>query len=200
MTSPKVAAVILAAGTASRFRAAAGDAIATKLVAELNGKPLIRHVVEAVLQSRAAPIIVVTGHAENEVRAALKGLGMIYVRNDDYASGIASSVKCGVAQVPDDCDGAFVLLGDMPKVSGALLNQLIDAFAAAPSARAVVPVHEGQRGNPALIARALFREVEKLSGDVGARALLKSAGEDVVEVPIASDAVSFDVDTPDLLR
>lgn len=200
MTSPKVAAVILAAGTASRFRAAAGDAIATKLVAELNGKPLIRHVVEAVLQSRAAPIIVVTGHAENEVRAALKGLGMIYVRNDDYASGIASSVKCGVAQVPDDCDGAFVLLGDMPKVSGALLNQLIDAFEAAPSARAVVPVHEGQRGNPALIARALFREVEKLSGDVGARALLKSAGTDVVEVPIASDAVSFDVDTPDLLR
>lgn len=200
MTSPKVAAVILAAGTASRFRAAAGDAIATKLVAELNGKPLIRHVVEAVLQSRAAPIIVVTGHAENEVRAALKGLGMIYVRNDDYASGIASSVKCGVAQVPDDCDGAFVLLGDMPKVSGALLNQLIDAFEAAPSARAVVPVHEGQRGNPALIARALFREVEKLSGDVGARALLKSAGTDVVEVPMASDAVSFDVDTPDLLR
>ena len=200
MTSPKVAAVILAAGTASRFRAAAGDAIATKLVAELDGKPLIRHVVEAVLQSRAAPIIVVTGHAENEVRTALKGLGMIYVRNDDYASGIASSVKCGVAQVPDDCDGAFVLLGDMPKVSGALLNQLIDAFEAAPSARAVVPVHEGQRGNPALIARALFREVEKLSGDVGARALLKSAGTDVVEVPMASDAVSFDVDTPDLLR
>ena len=199
MTSPKVAAVILAAGTASRFRAAAGDGVATKLVAKLDGKPLIRHVVEAVHQSRAAPIIVVTGHAENEVRAALHGLGMIYVRNDAYASGIASSVKCGIAGVPDDCDGTFVLLGDMPKVSGVLLNQLIDAFEATPSARAVVPVHEGERGNPALIARALFREVEKLSGDVGARALLKNAGADVVEVPTASDAVSFDVDTPDRL-
>ena len=155
--------------------------------------------VEAVLQSRAAPIIVVTGHAENEVRAALHGLGMIYVRNDAYASGIASSVKCGIVGVPDDCDGTFVLLGDMPKVSGVLLNQLIDAFEATPSARAVVPVHEGERGNPALIARSLFREVEKLSGDVGARALLKSAGADVLEVPIDSDAVSFDVDTPDRL-
>jgi len=79
------------------------------------------------------------------------------VRNDAYASGIASSVKCGIAGVPDDCDGTFVLLGDMPKVSGVLLNQLIDAFEATPSARAVVPVHEGERGNPALIARALFR-------------------------------------------
>ncbi len=200
MTSPKVAAVILAAGTASRFRAAAGDAIATKLVAKLDGKPLIRHVVEAVLKSRAAPIIIVTGHAENEVRAALKGLGMIYVRNDDYASGIASSVKCGIAQVPDEYDGAFVLLGDMPKVSGALLNQLIEAFAAHPQARAVVPFYQGERGNPALISRALFPEVEKLSGDIGARALLKSAGSNVVEVPVSSDAVSFDIDTPDLLR
>jgi molybdenum cofactor cytidylyltransferase len=199
MTSPKVAAVILAAGTASRFRAAAGDAIATKLVAKLHGKPLIRHVVEAVLQSRVAPVIIVTGHAENDVRAALKGLGMIYVRNDDYASGIASSVKCGIAQVPDDCDGAFVLLGDMPKVSGALLNQLIEAFAAHPQARAVVPIYQGERGNPALISRALFPEVEKLSGDIGARALLKSAGSNVVEVPVSSDAVSFDIDTPDLL-
>ena len=200
MKTHKIAAVILAAGTASRFRAAAGDDVATKLVAELNGKPLIRHVVEAVMQSRAAPIIVVTGHAEMEVRAALKGLGLIYVRNDDYQTGIASSVKCGIASVPDECDGAFVLLGDMPKVSGTLLNELMQAFDEHSSVRAVVPLHNNQRGNPALISRALFGDVKSLQGDIGAKALLKAAGEGVLEVPITSDAVTFDVDTPDLLR
>jgi molybdenum cofactor cytidylyltransferase len=133
------------------------------------------------------------------VRAALKGLGLIYVRNEDYQSGIASSVKCGIGSVPNDCDGAFVLLGDMPKVSGALLNELMQAFDETSSARAVVPLHDGQRGNPALISRALFGDVTNLQGDIGAKALLKAAGEGVLEVPITSDAVTFDVDTPDLL-
>ena len=136
----RIAAIILAAGQASRFRAAAGEAgPATKLVAQLEGKPLVRHVAEAALASRAAPIIVVTGHAEEVVRAALEGLPLTFTHNDAYASGLASSLQQGLSCAPSDCDGALVLLGDMPLVSPEIIEQLIDAFARNPATKAVAP-------------------------------------------------------------
>ena len=196
----RIAAIILAAGQASRFRAAAGEAgPATKLVAQLDGKPLVRHVAESTLASRAAPVIVVTGHAEEAVRAALAGLPLTFTHNDAYASGLASSLQQGLASVPIDCEGALVLLGDMPLVSPQIIEQLIAAFERNPSTKAVAPIREGQRGNPVLLSRALFPAVAALSGDVGARALLAAAQGEIVEVAVASRAVTFDVDTPDAL-
>ena len=195
-----VAAIILAAGAASRFRAAAGEAgPATKLVALLDGKPLVRRVAEAALASRAGPVIVVTGHARVEVEAALAGLPLTFAHNADFAAGLASSLRVGVAALPASCQGALVLLGDMPRVSSALINTLILARVANPGAKAIVPVYKGVRGNPALIARDLFGSVTTLAGDVGARALLATAGQDVVEVAVEDAAVTFDVDTPDAL-
>ena len=196
----RIAAIILAAGQASRFRAAAGEAgPATKLVAQLDGKPLVRHVAEAALASRAAPIIVVTGHAQEAVRAALAGLPLTLTHNGAYASGLASSLQQGLSSVPIDCEGALVLLGDMPLISPAIIEQLIDAFERNQTTKAVAPIREGQRGNPVLLSRALFPAVAALSGDVGARALLAAAQGEIIEVAVASRAVTFDVDTPDAL-
>ena len=196
----KIAAIILAAGQASRFRAAAGEAgPATKLVALLDGRPLVRQVAEAALASRAQPVIVVTGHAETAVREALDRLPLAFTNNADYATGIASSIQRGLAEVPPDCDGALVMLGDMPLVSADIIDELISAFERNPEAKAVAPVRDGMRGNPVLLARALFPAVAALQGDVGARALLAAAKRDVVEVPVDSRAVSFDVDTPEAL-
>ena len=195
-----IAAIILAAGQASRFRAAAGEAgPATKLVAQLDGKPLVRHVAQAALASRAAPVIVVTGHAEEVVRAALEGLPLTFTHNGAYASGLASSLQQGLSRVPPDCEGALVMLGDMPLVSPQIIEQLIEAFERHPTTKAVAPVREGQRGNPVLLSRALFPAVAALSGDVGARALLAAAQGEIIEVAVASRAVTFDVDTPDAL-
>ena len=101
--------------------------------------------------------------------------------------------------MPSDCDGALVLLGDMPLVSPEIIEQLIDAFERNPTTKAVAPIREGQRGNPVLLSRALFPAVAALSGDVGARALLAAAQGEIVEVAVASRAVTFDVDTPDAL-
>ena len=196
----RIAAIILAAGQASRFRAAAGEAgPPTKLVAQLDGKPLVRHVAEAALASRAAPVIVVTGHAEDVVRAALVGLPLTFTHNGAYASGLASSLQQGLASAPSDCEGALVMLGDMPLVSPQIIEQLIEAFEHNPTTKAVAPVREGQRGNPVLLSRALFPAVAALSGDVGARALLAAAQGEIIEVAVASRAVTFDVDTPDAL-
>lgn len=192
-----IAAVLLAAGLSSRYRAL-DPSVATKLVAELDGVPLVRRAAEAALASRAAPLVVVTGHAEAEVRAALGGLAVAFVFNPDHASGLASSLRAGLAALPAEADGALVLLGDMPGVTAPLLDRLIVAYAGDGAAEAVVPVHRGRRGNPALLGRALFGPALALRGDEGARRLLDRAR--VVEEEVDDAGVLRDVDEPAALR
>lgn len=192
-----VAALILAAGTASRYRAA-DPSISTKLVARLDGVPLVRRVAEAALSSGARPIVVVTGHAAAEVQAVLDGCAVTLAHNPDYATGLASSLRTGLLALPPDVSGTLVLLGDMPGVTAPLLDRLIAAFSAETGAGAVVPVHGGRRGNPALLGRALFSEAGALTGDEGARRLLARA--EVIGVPIDDEAVLLDVDEPSALR
>ena len=189
----RVAAIVLAAGTASRYRTA-DPTMSTKLVALLDGKPLVRHAVEAALASRACPILVVSGHAERDVAAALDGIAVHFVPNPDYATGLASSLRAGLAALPGEIAGAVILLGDMPDVTGALIDRLIACFEAEPGLEAVVPVYAGRRGNPALLARSLFAVVATLEGDEGARKLLARAR--VHEMDLGDIAVALDIDDP----
>ncbi len=193
----RIAAIVLAAGTASRFRAV-DPTIPTKLVALIDGVPIVRRAGTAALASRARPVVVVTGHAEADVRTALAGLAVSLVPNPDYATGIASSLRVGLAALPAEIDGALVLLGDMPGVTGPLLDRLIAAFDASEGIDAVVPVHGGRRGNPALLGRALFSAAADFGGDEGARRLLFRAR--VEEVEIKDDTVLVDIDEPQMLR
>jgi molybdenum cofactor cytidylyltransferase len=185
----EVAAVVLAAGCGSRFRAPQN-----KLVADYRGRPLLRHALEAALASHAQPTIVVTGYDRARVEATLDGLSVTFVHNADYASGLASSLSVGLAQVARGA-GALVLLGDMPGVTPEILNQLIAAFHGSPAGcPAVAPTRQGRRGNPVLLARALFPKIMQLRGDEGARRLLQTV-DGVIDLPIDSDAVTTDVDT-----
>lgn len=189
----RVAAIVLAAGTASRYRAA-DPSVPTKLVALIDGVSMVRRVVEAALASRARPVVVVTGHAGPEVRAALGGQSVELVVNPDYATGMASSLRAGLSALPTEVDGALVLLGDMPGVTDPLLDRLIEAHSADPDRDAVVPVHGGRRGNPVLLGRTLFGAAMDLQGDEGARRLLTRAR--VLEVNVTDRAVLVDVDDP----
>src|SRR5208337_809332 len=192
----RIAAVVLAAGRSSRFRAE-GGAEETKLVAKLDGKPVVRRVVEAALASRARPVVVVVGHARGAVEAALAGLPARFSLNPDFETGIASSLCVGLAATPAEAEGAVVLLGDMPNISAALIDDLIDAFEARPNASAVAPVRDGRRGNPVLLARRLFERAMRLTGDEGARRLLAALDRrDVVEFAAGGMDMTFDIDTP----
>ncbi|MBV9064704.1 MAG: nucleotidyltransferase family protein [Methylobacteriaceae bacterium] len=192
-----VAAVILAAGRSTRF--AGGGPNATKLTADLHGKPLVRHVADAALASRASPVIVVTGHARVAVQDALAGLPVIIVHNKDYPTGLASSLRAGITAVPQSASGALVLLGDMPLVPADLIDYLIARFERNSDVDAIAPVSNGRRGNPVLLARSLFAEVAALSGDEGARRLLQSPGVRVLDTAIGGDAASADIDTTESL-
>ncbi|KPF71630.1 4-diphosphocytidyl-2C-methyl-D-erythritol kinase [Bosea sp. AAP35] len=188
-----VAGIVLAAGRSTRM---GPD---NKLLQNVRGQPMLRHAVEAQLASQARPVIVVTGHQQEQVAAVLAGLDVTLVHNPDYADGLAGSVKAGLAALPETVAGAVVSLGDMPNVTASVIDRLAQVFAENGEALAVVPTLLGQRGNPVLLARALFAEVAKLEGDQGARRLLDAAGEALVEVPLDDPSIALDIDTPEAL-
>jgi len=170
-----------------------------KLLAEVRGKSVLVRTTDAVLASKARPVVVVTGHERNRIENILKDLDVVLVHNPNYAEGLSSSLKAGLAVLPGDIDAAAIVLGDMPKISGALIDRLANALDIAQGLLIAVPVREGKRGNPVVWSRRLFDELGKLEGDVGARHLIAAHDEAVFEVRVEDDAVFFDVDTQEAL-
>ena len=189
----RVAAVVLAAGRSTRMGGP------NKLLADIARRPLVRIAAEEALASRAKPVIVVTGHQREQVETALAGLPVQFVHNPEYADGLGTSVRAGIAAVPADADGAIVCLGDMPQVDAGLIDRLIAAFDPDQGALVVMPTFEGRRGNPVLWSRRFFPDLTAIEGDVGARHLIGRYSEAVVEVPLAGKAALVDVDTPEAL-
>jgi molybdenum cofactor cytidylyltransferase len=192
-TTGRFAAVILAAGRSTRMGGP------NKLMAHVTGKPLARIAAEAALASQARPVIVVTGHQSETIADALRDLPLQFAHNPDFADGLSTSLRTGLAALPDDIDGAIVMLADMPQVDAALIDRLIAAYDAEKGALIAVPVIDGKRGNPVLWSRRFFPELMALSGDVGARHLIAKYSEAVVEVPANGAGVLTDIDTPDAL-
>jgi molybdenum cofactor cytidylyltransferase len=190
----KVAALVLAAGRSSRMRGP------NKLLSEIGGRPLVRIAAEQVVGSRAHPVIVVTGHQREQVQAALGGLPVKFAHNANFADGLGTSLKAGIAALPEDVDGAIVCLGDMPQVDSAMIDRLIDALSPDEGALIAVPTIDGQRGNPVVWSRRFFPELMAVEGDVGARYLIGRYAEAVVEVPLTGTAALTDVDTPEALE
>jgi molybdenum cofactor cytidylyltransferase len=187
-----VAAIILAAGQSRRMGGP------NKLLAHFNGEPLVRQIAERALASKADPVIVVTGHHASDIGDTLRGLNVRIVHNADFADGLATSLKTGLAVVPEDAGGALMLLADMPGVTTAIIDKLIDAFHARSAPAIVLPTVSGKRGNPVLWARAFFPELMTVTGDTGARHIL-ALHEDAVERVEVGAAAGVDVDTPEAL-
>ncbi|NNG17873.1 MAG: NTP transferase domain-containing protein, partial [Gemmatimonadales bacterium] len=191
---PRIGAVVLAAGASERM------GTTNKLLANVGGSPMIARVLDALLASRARPIVVVTGHDEQQVSDALAGRLVRLVHNPDYAQGLSTSLRAGLGALEDDVEGVVIALGDMPWVSSKDIDALIDAFEPMERDTICVPVHNRKRGNPILWSVHYFDEMQRLEGDVGARHLLAQHDEDVCEVPTENAGVLRDVDTPGQLN
>jgi molybdenum cofactor cytidylyltransferase len=184
-----IAAIVLAAGTSGRW----GDG--NKLLAEVAGKPLVEHAARAALDAGCDPVLVVTGNERAEIEAALAGLPVRVVHNPDFARGLATSVRNGVAAVPRNSVAVVVLLGDMPWVRAGHVRRLCERFDPE-RPRVLVPEWQGRRGNPVLWPRQLFAELAALEGDRGGRQLL-ARHPDLVETVSLDEAVLRDVDAPE---
>lgn len=187
--APRLGALVLAAGRSSRM---AGP---NKLLLPLDGKPLVRHAVDAALAADLGPVVVVTGHEGEAVRRVLAGCPVEFRDNPAHAAGLSSSLRVGIGAFDDTVDGAFVLLGDMPRVTAGHLRRLAAAFAPGEGREIAVPTVRGRWGNPLLWARRFFPAMAALDGDRGARLLAAAERDSLVEIEMADDGVLIDIDT-----
>jgi molybdenum cofactor cytidylyltransferase len=190
----QVAALVLAAGQSRRM----GQQ--NKLLAEVDDRPMISHVVDAMLASRAAPVIVVTGHQAEEVRAALGQRPVQLAHNPDYEQGLSTSLRVGLAALPEDVEGVLIGLGDMPRIRPEQIDRLIAAFNPSENRAIIVPTVRGKRGNPVLFARRFVPEMLQICGDVGARHLIGEHADELVKIEMDDDAALLDIDTPAALE
>jgi molybdenum cofactor cytidylyltransferase len=170
-----------------------------KLLVEIDGVPMVVRVAQRLLASRARPIIAVLGNQAEAVDAALGKLPIERVRNPEFAGGLSTSLKRGIAALPVDLDGVLVCLGDMPLITGRHLDRLIAAFNPLEGRAIIVPTRRGKRGNPVLWSKQFFPEMTELAGDVGAKHLIGEHAELVAEVEMDDDATLVDIDTPEAL-
>lgn len=188
----RVAGVLLAAGTSSRF----GEA--NKLLAALDGEPVVRHAARTLLDPAAGldRVVAVVGHEADRVRAALPD-GLAVVENPNYERGQATSVQAGVEAVRE-ADAAVFALGDLPRVRPETVGLLVRAFRAGlgdPLAAAC----EGRRGNPVLFGARHFDALADVAGDTGGRRILLES-DDAALVETGDPGVLRDVDTPEDLE
>jgi molybdenum cofactor cytidylyltransferase len=192
-SAPKIAGILLAAGRSSRMGAR------NKLLAEITGKPMVRHAAEALAASKVFQTVVVTGHERERVEEALEGVAGDRVHNPHFAAGLATSLVAGLETIAGDADGVVVALGDMPLVGARDIDRLIAAFNPAEQRSICVPVSGGRRGNPVLWGRQHFAALQALSGDQGAKALFDQYADEIVEVAFEGENVLADFDTPESL-
>lgn len=167
----------------------------------LDGKPVVRRTAEALAASQVGQIVVVTGTDASLVEAALDGLGVGFVHNPNHDQGMGASLAAGFAGLDGEAAGMFVCLGDMPLVSSALIDTLIQAFRSTGCARIVLPTSaDGRAGHPVLWPKSCFPELAALSGDRGGKDLLARHTVLIEPVPVTSEDAFADIDTQADLR
>jgi molybdenum cofactor cytidylyltransferase len=189
-------ALVLAAGLGSRFGGG-------KLLAPWRGGVLLDGALAAALDSPAEAVLLITGAEGPAVAAAGRALAerrgqggrLRCLLNADHAQGLSTSLKAGLAALPDEAAGVLVFLGDMPLVPPGLADRLAAALAS--GALAAAPVSQGRRGNPVAVSRALFPALWAISGDQGARPVLDTLGDRLVLIATDDDGVLLDVDRPE---
>lgn len=190
---PDLGIVVLAAGRASRM----GEGGPYKLLAEFEGEALVRRVVRQAVEADCGPVFVVTGHRSSDIATALAGLDVQLVNNPAYATGMASSLRAGLlAAEAAGLPAIMVLLADMPNVATDDIKLMAKTLRKADAPAIIRAVADGQRGNPVILPAHTFEALKALEGDIGARAVIESAGIPVIDVEIGA-AARLDVDTPE---
>jgi molybdenum cofactor cytidylyltransferase len=182
-----VSGVILAAGRSSRLGR-------PKQLLDLFGEPLLRRVVKNAVASDLNEVVLVLGHQAAEIDAALGEWGQRVIINPDYAEGQSTSLRVGLGAIDPLSEAVVFLLGDQPQVGSEIIDALIARFRST-GAPIVMPTYGGIPANPVLFAAELFPELADVTGDEGARAIVKRHSDRVARVAVSDGAPPRDVDT-----
>jgi CTP:molybdopterin cytidylyltransferase MocA len=187
-----ISAILLAAGAGSRFGGG-------KLLAELDGRPLIEHTLAALREAPVDDVVAVISPDADRLREVCGSYEVRIVENPEWAKGQSTSVKAGIRAMGPEARAAVVMLGDQPLVGPEAMRRLVAAFEN--GARMAVATYGGKRRNPALFSRELWPLLlEELSGDEGARRFMRHHGDLVVEISCDEAGNPADVDTKEDLR
>ncbi|HEX9604008.1 MAG TPA: nucleotidyltransferase family protein [Myxococcales bacterium] len=189
--SGRVAGVVLAAGTSSRMGR-------NKLFLRLGGTSVLRRAVATAREAGLDPVLVVLGHESGRALAELEGLSCTPVLNQEYASGMNTSVRAGISAVPADATGAVLMLADMPFVTAGMLRSLVDRYRAGEEPL-VVSTYGEVLAPPILYGRPLFGELRALDGDGCGKRVVKAHRAEAIEVEWPPSALT-DLDVPDDLE
>lgn len=186
------AAIILAAGSSRRMGAGRH-----KLLLPLAGRPVLAHVIDAALASKARPIVVVLGHQSDQVRTQIpsyiKHSDITIVENPDYLQGMSTSLHVGLRTLLV-ADSVLVMLGDQPLMTPEIIDTLMSRWQMT-GKLIVAPLYEGKRGNPVLFDACLFAELLATTGDEGGRSVIERYRQEVIMVEMGDAMASYDVDT-----
>jgi molybdenum cofactor cytidylyltransferase len=189
-----ISVVVLAAGKSSRMRGS------NKLLATIQGKPMIRRVVQAALESKADEIIVVVGWEGEKIRAALAGLPCRIAPNRNYEDGQSSSVKVGLRDVSTSARAVLILPGDVALIDARSINMVIEKYVQG-RCKIVIAAHQGKHGHPILFDKQLFPEILRINEEtLGLKAVVKKHESEICLVETGSPNVLKDFDTPEDLR
>jgi len=181
--------VVLAAGTSSRYGGA------NKLLASVDGEPLVRRATRPLVASTLEAVIVVVGHDAERTRRAISGLGVDVVTNGAYERGQSTTLAAGIEAAARGADAAVIGLGDMPDVAAATVDRLVAAYAAG-AGTALAAACDGRRGNPVLFDAAFFGPLRNVEGDIGGREVFLES-DDAALIETGDPGVLRDVDRPE---
>ena len=188
-SSPKIGAILLAAGGSSRLGR-------PKQLLQFQGTTLLRRAAETLVASNCSNVVVVLGAEIEGSTAELTGLSVHVSINNDWENGMSSSIKAGLNDLlalAPDIDAVVIALCDQPNISSTDIDALIAAFDATRQ-NIVAAGYSGTTGVPALFPRTLFDDLRNLTGDKGARDLIRHHKNLTV---MRLDAANIDIDTPD---
>ena len=184
-----ISAILLAAGQSKRMD---GE---NKLTKEIQGTPLIKHSVKNILASSIDELIVVLGYQKEIIEKLIdKNKKIKFVFNKDFENGMSSSIKTGINNLSEKTEAFFICLGDMPMVNYNIYNQLIKSKN---DKEIIVPICEGQQGNPVLFLKSMKEKLMTLQGDIGAKQILEIHKDKLLNVEINDQGITKDFNTKD---
>lgn len=187
----QVEIIILAAGASSRMRG--GD----KTLEEVGGTPLLRHLAQQALASKATATHVVLPADRPSRNAALHSLNLHIIVAKNAQLGMSASLKAGISAAKN-ADGALILLADMPEITSEHIDKMIDGFQSSPEMTILrAATTQGKSGHPVIFDKCHFKDIATLTGDQGARKILSENQDSTVQITLSGDVAAIDLDTPE---
>ena len=192
-----ISAILLAAGESSRMK---GE---NKLSKKIDGIPIIKYAVKNILGSSIDELIIVLGHEKSIIENIIdKNKKIKFIYNENYKSGMSSSIKKGLNNINKKSEAFFICLVDMPNFNQNIYNKLIKSrynynkkFSSEQKKEIVVPTFEEKNGNPILFSKFMTKQILNINGDVGAKEILELNKNKILYVPIRNSGITLDFDT-----